>query len=154
MVQHLHLMRFRVQESPTQLQNHPLIVIAINENKCRTVEWEWVKSHREYLAYFSVLNQMSWKLQPKASCIGVLQEKKWGSLSPYGWLSDVRWFNLDVNLNQSDGNGSVCRISIDTAAKKSAGLLEAPPWFKSECWHFPIVGHSRAKIDWDCVFKF
>ena len=34
MLQHSRLVRFRVQESPTQPQNHPLIVFAINEDKC------------------------------------------------------------------------------------------------------------------------
>ena len=34
MPQHSRLVRFRVQESPTQPQNHPLIVFAINEDKC------------------------------------------------------------------------------------------------------------------------
>ena len=38
MLQHEHLVWFRVQESLTQPQDHPLIVIAINEDKCKTME--------------------------------------------------------------------------------------------------------------------
>ena len=38
MLQNKSLVRFRGQESPTQPQNHTLIVIAMNENKCRTMK--------------------------------------------------------------------------------------------------------------------
>ena len=33
-LQHLRLVRFQVQESPTQAHSHPLIVIEMNKDKC------------------------------------------------------------------------------------------------------------------------
>ena len=52
MLQHEPIVR---QESPTQPYNHPMIVIVMNENKCRTMELGMSKIVR----YFSILNQMS-----------------------------------------------------------------------------------------------
>ena len=45
-----------MHEGQTQSQILPLIIIAMNENKCRAMELESVKSHDGFLVYFSVLN--------------------------------------------------------------------------------------------------
>ena len=46
-------------------------------------------------------------------------------------------------LNQSGGNSSVTSVHWifnDAAAKSSAGLPEAKPFFTSAWWHFQIPG--------------
>ena len=51
----------------------------MNENKCRTMELESVKSRDGFLVYFSVLNRMGRK--PETSGIGLIEEEKCGNSS-------------------------------------------------------------------------
>ena len=70
MLQHTRLVSFRVQESPTQPQNHPLIVLAMNKAKCS------VKSRDESLVCSLLFCPEPNEPNFVACGIRVIQEKK------------------------------------------------------------------------------
>ena len=118
MLQHSSLVRFWVQDSPTQPQNHPLIIFAINEDRCS------VKSCDESLV-------TSLLFCPEQNGPKFVAWNQWHQPHPGGKVKQpkllrmIKWYKMAkpccFTLNESDGNSSVFPISIDAAAKSSAG---------------------------------
>ena len=109
------LVRLWVQESLTQPQNHPLIVIAM---KCS------VKSRDESLVPSLLFcpeqnepNFVAWSQQHQRHPGEKVRQPK--------LLRMIKWYKMAqpycYTLNHSDGNSSVFPISNDAAAKSSAG---------------------------------
>ena len=71
-----------MQKSQTQSQIHPLIIVEMNENKCRTMELELVKSCDGFLVYFSVLNRMGRNLSPGTSTLASSRRKNEAAQAP------------------------------------------------------------------------